>query len=342
MPLVNLDRWGEFLARNPDAHLLQTTEWGELKSAFGWEAARLVTGEVGAQILFRDLPFGFSFAYIARGPIVGGEGSPFWRAKSASWDIFLDELDSLCKQKRSVFLKVEPDVYVGRGEIGGKVPPAGFQDSPHAIQPSRTIVVNLVGDEEEILARMKQKTRYNIRLAQKKGVVVRSSSDVELFHRLIRATAERDRFGVHNLEYYHLAYDLFHARGSCELLFAEYQRQPLAAIMVFVHGKRAWYLFGASVDSHRDRMPTYLLQWEAMRWAHSQGCIEYDLWGVPDHDLDTLEAQFARRSNGLWGVYRFKRGFGGQLRRAYGPWDRVFHPSLYRLYLWWATRRGAG
>jgi lipid II:glycine glycyltransferase (peptidoglycan interpeptide bridge formation enzyme) len=87
-------------------------------------------------------------------------------------------------------------------------------------------------------------------------------------------------------------------------------------------------------------MPTYLLQWEAMRWARERGCTEYDLWGVPDADEDVLENNFSTRSDGLWGVYRFKRGFGGELRRTVGAWDRVYNPELYTAYRWWINRRG--
>ena len=125
------------------------------------------------------------------------------------------------------------------------------------------------------------------------------------------------------------------------MLIAAYQGQPLAGLMVFADGQRAWYLYGASARDHRDRMPTYLLQWEAMRWARSRGCVEYDLWGVPDEEEELLESQFTTREDGLWSVYRFKRGFGGRLLRAAGPWDRVYQPALYRLYQWWADRRSA-
>jgi lipid II:glycine glycyltransferase (peptidoglycan interpeptide bridge formation enzyme) len=185
---------------------------------------------------------------------------------------------------------------------------------------------------------MKQKTRYNIRLGQRKGVVVRRSSDLDVFNRLMEATGERDAFGVHSPEYYRRAHELFHPHEMCELLVAEAEGQALAALMVFARGRRAWYFYGASNDEERNRMPTYLLQWEAIRWARVQGCTDYDLWGVPDTDEETLEAQFTRRSDGLWGVYRFKRGFGGQLRRAPDPLDRVYMPLFYRLYLWWANR----
>jgi len=109
--------------------------------------------------------------------------------------------------------------------------------------------------------------------------------------------------------------------------------------MVFAHGDRAWYFYGASSNTHRNRMPSYILQWEAMKWARSQGCLEYDLWGVPDVDLEYLESNFQNRSDGLWSVYRFKRGFGGELKKALGPWDRVYHPTLYSFYRWWVGRR---
>jgi lipid II:glycine glycyltransferase (peptidoglycan interpeptide bridge formation enzyme) len=131
---------------------------------------------------------------------------------------------------------------------------------------------------------------------------------------------------------HHKAYELFHPKGMCELLLADYQGQPLAALMVFAVGRHAWYLYGASSDRERARMPAYLLQWKAIRWARSRGCVKYDLWGVPDEDEATLEAQFESRRDGLWGVYRFKRGFGGRVARSAGAWDRVYNPAVYWLY----------
>jgi peptidoglycan pentaglycine glycine transferase (the first glycine) len=170
-------------------------------------------------------------------------------------------------------------------------------------------------------------------------VLVRPCSDLELFYRLMGVTGRRDAFGVHSLDYYRRAYELFYPRGECELLLAEFQGQPLGAVMVFAHGRRAWYFYGASADEFREVMPTYLLQWEAIRWARGRGCSEYDLWGVPDTDEGTLEANFEQQKGGLWGVYRFKRGFGGQLRRSQGPWDRVYNPVLYAFYCFWVGRR---
>jgi peptidoglycan pentaglycine glycine transferase (the first glycine) len=327
MAELNLAEWDSFLSRFPNAHILQSAAWGELKAASGWDVLRLRAGSSGAQILFRRLAYGIKFAYLPKGPV--GEG----------WDELWLEIDRLCRKAGASFLKVEPDAWeAGKEEANPKTPPTGFRPTVHAIQPMRTLVVDLSGSESEILGRMKQKTRYNIRLALKKGVLVKPSADLEAFYRLMAITSRRDHFGVHQSDYYQQTYSLFHPRGQCELLMAEFDGEPIAALMVLARGNRAWYFYGASSEAHRELMPTYLVQWEAMRWARSVGCEEYDLWGVPDYDLDDLEANFQQRSDGLWGVYRFKRGFGGELFRALGPWDRVYHPLVYSIYSLWTRR----
>jgi peptidoglycan pentaglycine glycine transferase (the first glycine) len=149
---------------------------------------------------------------------------------------------------------------------------------------------------------------------------------------MIQETAVRDRFGAHIPAYYKRAYELFHPKGECEVFVALYEGQPLAALMVFARGIRSWYLYGASTAQHRNLMPNYLLQWESMRWARSRGCTQYDLWGVPDENLETLETEFTSHHGGLWGVYRFKRGFGGELVRSVGAWDRAYNKPLYWIY----------
>ncbi|MGE5123531.1 MAG: lipid II:glycine glycyltransferase FemX, partial [Acidobacteriaceae bacterium] len=170
-------------------------------------------------------------------------------------------------------------------------------------------------------------------------VVVRPYRDVNAFYSLMEITGERDQFGIHDPAYYQRAFDLFSAHEQCQLLVAEYEETAIAALLVFRNGRRAWYFYGASSNLHRDKMPNYLLQWEAIKWAKSQGCAEYDLWGVPDEEPVFLEANFAKRNTSLWGVYRFKRGFGGQIRRSVGPWDRVYRPFPYRLYSTWVKYR---
>ena len=328
MPSSSLQEWKSFIEKCPHAHILQSPAWGELKSKFGWKSSWVICGDLGAQVLFQKLPFGFQVGYIPRGPISIKrklKGNP-------DWEGFQQKLHDLCREKRAVFLKIEPDLWEGEDEEDC-IPFSGYRESDHSIQPSRTIVINLQGSEEEILARMKSKTRYNIRLAEKKEVSIRQLDAIEPFYNLLENTADRSEFGIHTLVYYREAFDLFSATGECKIFLAEYQEEPLASIMVFTRGRRCWYFYGASSNQQRDRMPTYLVQWEAMRWAKIQGCDTYDLWGVPDENLETLEDQFLERKEGLWGVYRFKRGFGGELKRTCGPWDKVFSPGLYSIYL---------
>jgi peptidoglycan pentaglycine glycine transferase (the first glycine) len=317
--------WETCLSTHPEAHLLQTSLWGELKSNYGWGVERLSLDSSGAQILFRRLPLGLTLAYIPKGPL--GHWLPN----------LLPRLDGLCRERRAFALKIEPDS-AWEPTLEEQLRSHGFIPSPHSIQPRRTLIVDLHGEEEDILARMHQKTRYNVRLAARKGVFVRPWNDPQGFARMMQETAARDRFGAHVPAYYEKAHRLFHQAGACEILAAVYDDQPLAALMVFAWGKRAWYFYGASSSHHRNYMPTYLLQWEAMRWARKRGCTAYDLWGVPDEPQESLEAQFVNRQDGLWGVYRFKRGFGGELVRSIGAWDRPYKRSFYAIYQTLATR----
>ncbi len=332
--------WDDFVSTHPAAHILQTGAWGALKAQFGWEDERvaLTDGEriiAGAQVLYRRLPFGLGrLAYVPKGPLVDWEDATQMQA-------LLEVLDRAARARGAIALTIEPDL-PDEPLHHERLVALGFRPAPFSsVQPRRTIVVDISGDEDAILAAMRQKTRYNVRLAERKGVTVRAATEADLpaFHALNAATARRDRFGVHAPAYYEAAYRLFVPRGWARLLLAEVEGEPVAALMVFALGWRAWYFYGASGDAHREKMAPYLLQWEAMRWAKSLGCTEYDLWGVPDEDEATLEAEFEQRHDGLWGVYRFKRGFGGRLVRSVGVWDRAYRPGLYRLYRWAITLR---
>ena len=321
--------WTDYIEGFPQAHLLQTSAWGMLKSSFGWRARWVQADDAGAQILFRKLPLGFTLAYIPKGPI--GEWLPE----------LLPAINQVCKEERAFMLKIEPDA-AWDSELADQFQAHGFSPSAQTIQPARTITVDLTPDEDEILAHMKQKTRYNIRLADRKGVTVQPWNDVQSFAAMTLETAERDQFGAHSHAYFQRAYDLFHPSGGCELFAAEVDKTPVAGMMVFARGQRAWYFYGASLSIHREKMPTYLLQWEAMRWAKERGCTSYDLWGIPDADEKTLEDQFTSRSDGLWGVYRFKRGFGGKILRSMGAWDLPYSPMLNQLYQLALRLRGHG
>jgi lipid II:glycine glycyltransferase (peptidoglycan interpeptide bridge formation enzyme) len=282
---------------------------------------------LGVQVLFQKLPLGFKVAYIPRGP-VSSSGSVI---NHPDWPDLLQELDDLCADQRAVFLKMEPDIWE-ENLSEGNPPFLNFKFSSHSIQPPRTIVVDLEGTDDEILGRMKSKTRYNIRLAAKKGVSVREIQSVDPFYKLLEGTSGRAVFGIHTRDYYQKTFEIFNPLGDCAVLLAEFEGIPLASIMVFKSGKRSWYFYGASSDQHRQLMPTYLVQWEGMRWAKVRGCRSYDLWGVPDEESDVLEEGFTKRREGLWGVYRFKRGFGGKVQRTSGPWDRVYNPLIYSAY----------
>jgi lipid II:glycine glycyltransferase (peptidoglycan interpeptide bridge formation enzyme) len=316
---ADISTWDQFIATHPDSHILQTGNWGALKSTFGWTAERIVCGDSGAQVLFRRLPLGYSIAYIPKGP-------------NLLTNELLNELDRVCQLHKAIFLKIEPfawEPYL----TWQRLEDLGWHRS-ESIQPRRTVTISLTLSSEEILAGMKQKTRYNIRLAEKKGIEVRQSEDYALFAEMALVTGKRDGFGVHSAAYYQKIKEQFIEEGKAVLLMAYFENQPVAGIIVFAHGKTAWYMYGASTDTERNRMPTYLLQWEAIKWAQAKSCEEYDLWGIPDHDEEELEALFESKQHhdGLWGVYRFKRGFGGKIKRSVGAWDKAYQPLLYKAY----------
>ncbi len=267
MAVVNAQEWEIFLHSQEDVHILQSSAWGQLKSAFGWETQRVVSGQSGAQILFRKVLPGICFAYLPKGP-VGNSNAALYA-----------EIDEICQKRNAFFLRLEAVRNDASNNIAYQL---GYREVTRSIQPRRTILIDLAGSEENWLARMKQKTRYNIRLAQKKGVTVSSSNDIALFARLMDVTGERNQFGVHSQQYYQKAWDVFDADDACQLLVASFEGEPLAAIMAFAYSKRAFYLYGASGNDSRNLMPSYLLQWEAMKWAAKKGCSEYDMWGIPD------------------------------------------------------------
>jgi len=319
MGTITKNEWDEFLKNYPNSHVLQTSAWGIFKNHFGWFPVFVLSGNSGAQILFRRLPLGFTIAYIPKGPV--GELT----------EELLDHITKVCQEKKAILLYVEPDAWEEDFD-NAPLKSSGFEKSQMSIQPQRTILLSLEGKDDEWLERMKQKTRYNIRLAEKKNVEVKRSPDISAFNQLMKATGERNDFGIHSEKYYRLVYEHFSVDNMCEMLFAYYQGTPLAGLMVFFKGNRAWYFYGASSELERNRMPTYLLQFEAMRLAKERGCSFYDLWGIPDFDEEVLEEQFTSRHDGLWSVYRFKRGFGGEMKRSAGVYQKVLHEIPYSLY----------
>lgn len=327
----------------PYGHLLQHPAWAALKAQFGWKPAWVLVTQGGrpvaaAQVLFRRLPLGFSLAYIPRGPMAPPDNPPLWRT-------LVRHLDVLCRQERAILLKVEPeweDAPAAREFLQA----LAFRPAFQTVQPRSTIHVDLTPPEEAILARMKSKWRYNIRLAGRKGVTVRpaAAGEVGTFVRLLQETARRDGFAIHTPQYYRQAWASLHTAGLAELFLAWYEDRVLAGLFVAGWGRTAVYLYGASSNEERHRMPNHLLQWEAMRWAKARGFAVYDLWGIPDEvgaHPEVWAGRTPERTDGLWGVYRFKQGFGGRIVRYVGAWDRVYAPRLYWAYrLLWRFRQG--
>ena len=327
------DAWDSFVSASPDGHLLQTSCWGALKARLGWgvERVALIHGEAivaGAQVLyFRAGPLGlFTLAYVPEGPVVD------WQDEEAVRTL-LAALRRAARRQRAFCLKLEPH-RLADPNLTATMDLHGLRPSPQNIRPRRTILVDLDCEEEEILSRFKKKTRYHVQSAARKGVIVRegSASDLPAFQGLAEETAGRHGFVAHGAEFYRAVYDLIVCSGHGRFLVATYQDAVLAGSIVFAMGRAAWDMYGATGGSHRNLTAGHLLEWAGIVWAKERGCLTYDLCGIPDLDEDVLEREFRKRSDGVWGVYGFKRGFGGRVVRYAGVYDQVYCRFLYCLY----------
>ena len=320
------------------AHPLQSDVWGAFKSRWGWEQVainKLQLAIVELQItipmvLKRPLPHTpFCILYVPKGPTFDyGDGAVRGEILAA--------LETIAREEKAILIKIDPEVAAGWGvdpiepspvgeEFVADLAARGWLYSNEQIQFKNTVEMDLTLSEEALLAAMKPKTRYNIRLATRKGIVVRDGSpaDFELMGEMYRETAVRDNFGIRPLAYYLDAWNSFYEAGMGHLLIAEYEGEPIAAVFLIQNGERAIYMYGASTHKERNRMPNYLLQWEAIRWSKARGCRVYDFWGAP--------TEFAEGDQ-LWGVWRFKKGFNARVVRHIGAWDYAPRPWLYKLY----------
>jgi len=316
------DSWNNFVATSPYGHILQSWEWGEIKSHSGWKALRVALRDgdqirAAAQVLLRTLPYGLGrLAYVPKGPVLDYRDRTLLRPMVAA-------LRDLGWQHRVISLKIEPEVLDGHG-IAEELRHLGLEPAA-PVQMRSTIWVDLAPPEEEILSRQKEKHRYNTRLAARRGVTVRSGGvgEADEWYRMYAVTAQRDKFSIHGLEYYRQILAELQERGMASLLLAHHGGDLLAGIIVFLFGGKAQYMYGASSNEKRNLMAPYLLQWEGMRWAKQGGASIYDLWGIPD---------LLEESDPLWGVFRHKRGYGGQIVRYMGAFDMVRSP-LHHLAL---------
>jgi peptidoglycan pentaglycine glycine transferase (the first glycine) len=330
--------WRRALEQLPRDHVLQSWTWAQFKSRWGWTPLPLLLAIpqhsekplAAALVLKRRLPWlSFSILYVPKGPILDYSDASLRR-------VVLAELEQVARQERAIFLKIDPDVVQSWGmnterasPIGRKfreeLQQRGWRYSAEQIQFRNTVELALQRPEAELLAAMKQKTRYNIRLAVRKGITVRlgTAADFPAIAQMYQETAARDDFAIRPIAYYLDIWNAFYEAGLAQPLLAEYEHKPVAAVILVRSGERAIYMYGASTHIERRRMPNYLLQWEAIRWARAQGCEVYDFWGAPDEFVET---------DRLWGVWRFKAGFQGEVVRHIGAWDYPTRPFWYWLY----------
>lgn len=325
--ITNPTQWNAALLDLPAPHVLQTWEWGAFKAKYGWMPTRFLFEENGrvraaASVLQRRWPrLPLSVMYVPKGPTLDFDDVALLAR-------VLAELEALARRHRAIFVKIDPDVEADtpQGEaVVAALRRRGWRASAEQIQFRNTLMLDLTADEETLLAHMKSKTRYNVRLAGRKGVVVRPGSpdDLPRIYEMYAKTAARDDFIIRPLDYYHDAWGHFCTAGLAQPFVAGFEGEPLAALILFHFGRTAWYMYGASSNRHRNRMPNHLLQWEAIRWARAEGCTRYDFWGAPD-ELD--------ESDPMWGVYRFKTGFGGRFVRHAGAYDYPVSRPLYWFY----------
>jgi peptidoglycan pentaglycine glycine transferase (the first glycine) len=319
--------WNGALATLPRAHVLQSWEWGTFKAQYGWQPERRLWLDgnqplAAASTLTRRAARGLaSVMYVPKGPALDYADAPLL-------DNVLTALETTARRSRALFVKIDPDVLdkTSEGEaVIETLRRRGWRRSCEQIQFRNTVCIDLTRTQEELLAAMKSKWRYNVRLADRKGVTVRqgTQADLGLLYRMYSETSARDGFVIRPEAYYRGVWGSFIQAGLAQPLIAEVEEEPAAMVIVYRFAQRAWYMYGASRAIHREKMPNHLLQWEAMLWSKGQGCTVYDMWGAPDELAE---------SDPLWGVYRFKRGFGGQFVEHIGAWDYPASRFGYWLY----------
>jgi lipid II:glycine glycyltransferase (peptidoglycan interpeptide bridge formation enzyme) len=317
-------RWNAFVAAHASGHVFQTWEWGELQEGLDAQPQRvaaLVDDELAgvAQVLVFDTGTR-RFAYVPRGPVADPDDPDVAEG-------LLDAALLVSLQQGADFVRIEPQ-WTHSDARAERMEQRGYTRAKQFIMPRRTVLVDLSPTEPQIWDRFRSNTRNRIRLAEKLGVQVRvgGEADVEAFIRLAEDTAERQGMRRADARQYTRAWQFFGTTGAMRLYLAHADGQDLSGLMVFICGAQATYLWGGSSSAPEARKlnPNQLLHWTAMRWARERGCTVYDLHGIPDHDVDVLEAEYHRQTGGMWNLYRFKRGFGGVVHRFLGTFDRVF------------------
>ncbi len=318
-------QYTEFLSRHERCNFQQSVEWAAVKSGWKNEIVLAEDGQGnitgGMSILIRKIPLFGNLMYCARGPVCDTHDR-------ASLRQLIEGAELLAWKYDAMALRMEPDVSAGDGDFRAIVESLGCKvrdgsgRAGGGIQPRSVFRLDIRGKSEaQLLAGFSSKLRYNIRLAQRRGAVVREGTreDLPAFCALMRETAARDHFLARPLEYFERIWDQM-GPEHMTLLLAYFQDEPIAGAICIFYGNKTWYAYGASSDRHRGVMPNYLLQWEMIRRAAARGDAVYDLRGALDN-TDT--------SNGL---YLFKRRFGGDLVRFIGEVYAPYKPVVYGAY----------
>jgi peptidoglycan pentaglycine glycine transferase (the first glycine) len=324
------EAFNAFVSRAPKGHILQSFEWGKVKK--DWQPFHLLIeadGQPAAaiSILKRTIPvIGKAIFYAPRGPVGDIHDE-------ALMDYLFSQVQYLARQQKAIFLKIDPDVPVSDTQFlqylqsrkfsyAGKGKGEGFE----GIQPKFVFRLDIRPDIDTLFQNLHQKTRYNIRLAQRKGVTIRQDcdeKDLPDFYRILKETTERDNFLVRSYSYFETLWQELAPKGYLKLFMAEYEGQPIAGTLAFLYGDKAWYIYGASSNEHRNVMPNYLIQWTMIEWAKANNCTMYDFRGVSG-DLS--------EDNPLYGLYRFKKGFNGEFTEFIGEFDRVYSGFWYAFW----------
>src|SRR3989338_10649849 len=306
---------------------LQTEEWAKFQESVGHKVWRFNDSKIRANIIKHDLPFGKSYLYIPHGPEVklddirGGIKNELAN--------FIKYLKYLAKEEKAIFVKVEPLSDIVMELLYRK----GFRRSRKQIQPSKTVIINLNLSEEELLSRMHHKTRYNINLSEKKGLVLEESVDVETFWKLLKQTAKKDQFTTHPKKYYEKLSQFFkndlsdnsgqNKKCQVKLFLVTHEERAIAGAIVMVHCNTAYYLHGASDYEYRTLMAPHFMHWEIIKYLKT---INYQLATINYYDLWGINAK-------KWpGVTRFKLGFGGDLKEYPGSFDLPVSRFWYIAY----------
>ncbi len=317
----------EFLSRHPRCNFQQSPEWARVKSNWKNEIvlAEDAQGNIigGLSILIRKIPLFGNLMYSARGPVCDPDDADALRQ-------LIEGAELLAWKYKAMALRMEPDVEQSDETFRSIVEDLGCRirtpkDARDVIQPRQVFRLDIKGKTEaDVLAGFHPKLRYNIRLAERRGVVVREGSrrDLETFSALMEETARRDGFLARPLSYFQRVWDELGPEHTT-LLLAFHEGRPIAGAMPIFYGNKTWYAFGASATMHRNLMPCPLLQWEMIKLALARGDEVYDLRGV-------LEVTEEHAPNN--GLYLFKRRFGGQLRQFIGEVYVPYRPLVYRLY----------